>query len=161
MSEAGRPRYRGEAQALADVCLPHALTPGWFKYSEQDIKGSLKPAVLKSHKILFNDLKGLQDNMCFSKGDMTRAMIVVLKNKLLAWGIDGEQAKEQTRVMFQRLRVACRHISQAGRKKNPPKLYMELFEFQGEREENKDMEDSHNPMEGKLSKAILVKNEEK
>lgn len=28
------------------------------------------------------------------------------------------------------------------------------------REENRDMEESHNPMEGKLSKAILVKNEE-
>lgn len=28
------------------------------------------------------------------------------------------------------------------------------------REENKDMEESHNPMEGKLSKAILIKNEE-
>ena len=73
MSEAGRPRYRGGAQAISDVCLPHGLTHGWFKYSEQDIKGSLKPAVLKSHKILFNDLEGLQDNMCFSKGDMTRA----------------------------------------------------------------------------------------
>ena len=34
------------------------------------------------------------------------------------------------------------------------------FRLKEWREENKDMEDAHNPMEGKLSKAILVKNDD-
>lgn len=34
------------------------------------------------------------------------------------------------------------------------------FKLKEWRDENKDMEDNHNPMEGKLSKAILIKNDD-
>ena len=37
------------------------------------------------------------------------------------------QKKEQPGIIAKRLRVACRHIAQAGRKKNPPKWYTEMF----------------------------------
>jgi hypothetical protein len=83
--------------------------------------------VLNKFKTLFLGLRELQSNLSFSQTAMQQAQEKVLEKQQESWNLDEDQKKEQPGIIAKRLRVACRHIAQAGRKKNPPKWYTELF----------------------------------
>ena len=121
-----RARYSGEAQGICDVVLPHASSPSWFKYAEQDRKNSLKPAVLKRFPELWRGFRRLHGNLSFSQQQMKAAMVLVWKARE-AWDLTDAQGDEQTTVLAKRLRCALRHIAQAGRKAKPPRWYEDLF----------------------------------
>lgn len=116
----GRPRYRGDAATLAATLSPYATEPAWFRYSEKaNGRGSIQGKVLRRHAAMFRDLRRLAPNMSFSQSLMVAACKIISRNKNAEWNLTDDQIKRQTKALATRLRIACRHVSQAARK---PKL---------------------------------------
>ncbi len=114
-----RARYDGEVEEVVAALLPFATDPGWLRYSEKEGPGSLHWKVLKRHSSVFRTLKDLQPNLSFKQAMMEEIMEKIADIRQTEWMLNEKARKEQPKVLARRLRLACRHLSQAHRKNAP------------------------------------------
>jgi hypothetical protein len=127
------------------------MSPGWFRYAEQDGKGAISPNMLKQFADLWQKLHKLQNNLSFNKTTMTAANKAVMEKKQEEWQLTDQQDLEQPKVLANRLRLACRHVSQALGKKTSPQWISMIFgekkPGEEEKEENGEKEEEEHEKE--------------
>jgi len=111
--------------------MPAATYPGWFYYAEKDGKDTINLCMLKLFPDLWRKLHKLQNNLSFSKTTMTTASLAVLDKRQEEWLLAEERKLEQSKVLANMLRLACRHVCQALDKKTQPEWINVIFGKKG------------------------------
>ena len=117
--QASRPRYDGSLDALRDAISPFVVSPGWLMYQEKLADKTL-PDVLVAHRLFLRCMTDLCQNLSFGKAQLEHVF-----NKLSATRfkevLTEEQSEDWVQTSCKRLQTAFRHVSQARRRKPPPR----------------------------------------
>ena len=107
--------------------MPAATYPGWFYYAEKGGQDTINLFMLELFPDLWRKLHKLQNNLSFSKTTMTAASLAVLDKRQEEWLLTEERKLEQSKVLANMLRLACRHVCQALDKKTQPEWINVIF----------------------------------
>ena len=107
--------YNGDVGRIVTVMDEEVEHEDDIKYHDDKVKPVCKKA-LWYHKRMLLKLKGLQDNLAFTKKDILKAGWKLLKKKCSQkkgkWLVPVEKHKPWVENMEPRVRNMCRHLSQ-------------------------------------------------
>ena len=116
-----RRRFEGGPEELACALAPHMEFVGALRYLDQE-PGKSQPTVDKLKlqrqplKGALQALHGLASNLSFTKSCMSEALAMVAQKK--KFNLDPDALRDYQQRTTARLRLACRHASQAKCTKN-------------------------------------------
>ena len=115
-----RSRFAGSPQDLAACLMPHANSPGFIFYGEDRKKYKLNKRLVMGHEPIIKGLHSICSNLRFRKSTVMAALAIVAARQ--KWFQDDPDELDAWQgVATRRLRLICRHVSQAclkGRGKN-------------------------------------------